>query len=248
MTERSTRELEHDVEEARERLLSHLSVLSSPVAYSEFKEDLKDEARFTLRGILDDVKRRAAANPAATLAIGAGLAWRFIREPPISTALIGAGLYSLWRTTPVATQGRDFDYLSTAKTRLAEQVSDLATTVGEQTAHMAETVTENASQLAGVAKGKMQEWGVSSVRRDCRSHSLCYPTDSPRFRRRLTRCSEDSVRRGTCGKQSNVKFRKPRHIASKRSWVGHCRSSGYCLSASRHVPLVRNKGAKGRVP
>lgn len=159
MTERSTRELEHDVEEARERLLSHLSVLSSPVAYSEFKQDLKDEARFTLRGILDDVKRRAAANPAATLAVGAGLAWRFIRQPPISTALIGAGLYSLWRTTPVPTQGRDFDYLSTAKSRLAEQVSDLATTVGQQTAHMAEAVTENASQLAEVAKEKVQEWG-----------------------------------------------------------------------------------------
>jgi hypothetical protein len=159
MTERSTRELEHDVEEAREKLLSHLSVLSSPVAYSEFKQDLKDEARFTLRGILDDVKRRAAANPAATLAVGAGLAWRFIRQPPISTALIGAGLYSLWRTNPVPTQGRDFDYLSTAKTRLGEQVSDLATTVGQQTAHMAETVTENASQLAEVAKEKMQEWG-----------------------------------------------------------------------------------------
>ena len=159
MTERSMRELERDVEEARERLLSHLSVLSSPVAYSEFKQDLKDEARFTLRGILGDVKGRAAANPAATLAVGAGLAWRLLRQPPITTALIGAGLYSLWRTTPAPTQGRDLDYLSTAKTRLGEQMSDLATTVGQQTAQMAETVTENASQFAEAAKEKMQEWG-----------------------------------------------------------------------------------------
>ena len=159
MTERSMRELERDVEEARERLLSHLSVLSSPVAYSEFKQDLKDEARFTLRGILDDVKGRAAANPAATLAVGAGLAWRLLRQPPISAALIGAGLYGLWRTTPAPTQGRDLDYLSTAKTRLGEQMSDLATTVGQQTAQMAETVTENASQFAEAAKEKMQEWG-----------------------------------------------------------------------------------------
>jgi hypothetical protein len=157
MTERSMRELEHDVEEARERFLSHLSVLSSPAAYSEFKQDLKDEARVTLRGILDDVKGRAAANPAATLAVGAGLAWRFTRQPPIATALIGAGLYSLWRTTPAPNQGRD--YLSTAKTRLGEQMSELATTVGQQTAEMAETVTENANQFAEVAKEKMQEWG-----------------------------------------------------------------------------------------
>jgi hypothetical protein len=159
MTERSMRELERDVEQARERLLSHLSVLSSPAAYSEFKQDLKHEARFTLRGILDDVKGRAAANPAATLAVGAGLAWRLLRQPPISAALIGAGLYSLWRTAPAPTQGRDFDYLSTAKTRLGEQMSDLATTVGQQTAQMAETVTENASQFAEAAKEKMQEWG-----------------------------------------------------------------------------------------
>jgi hypothetical protein len=159
MTQRSMRELERDVEEARERLLSRLSVLSSPAAYSEFKQDLKDEARFTLRGILDDVKGRAAANPAATLAVGAGLAWRLLRQPPITTALIGAGLYSLWRTTPAPTQGRDFDYLTAAKTRLGEQMSDLATTVGQQTAQMAETVTENASQFAEAAKEKMQEWG-----------------------------------------------------------------------------------------
>ena len=157
MTERSIRELEHDVEEARERFLSHLSVLSAPAAYSEFKQDLKDEARVTVRGILDDVKGRAAANPAATLAVGAGLTWRLLRHPPIATALIGAGLYSLWRTTPAPTQGRD--YLSTAKTRLGEQMSELATTAGQQTADMAETATENASQFAEAAKEKMQEWG-----------------------------------------------------------------------------------------
>jgi hypothetical protein len=157
MTERSIRELEHDVEEARERFLSHLSVLSTPAAYSEFKQDLKDEARVTVRGILDDVKGRAAANPAATLAVGAGLTWRLLRHPPIATALIGAGLYSLWRTTPAPTQGRD--YLSTAKTRLGEQMSELASTVGQQTADMAETATENASQFAVAAKEKMQEWG-----------------------------------------------------------------------------------------
>ena len=134
-------------------------MLSTPAAYSEFKQDLKDEARVTVRGILDDVKGRAAANPAATLAVGAGLTWRLLRHPPIATALIGAGLYSLWRTAPAPTQGRNSDYLSTAKTRLGEQMSDLATTVGQQTAQMAETVTENASQFAEAAKEKMQEWG-----------------------------------------------------------------------------------------
>ncbi len=112
MTERSMRELERDVEQARERFLSHLSVLSTPAAYSEFKQDLKDEARVTVRGILLDVKGRAAANPAATLAVGAGLTWRLLRHPPIATALIGAGLYSLWRTAPAPTQGRETPIIS----------------------------------------------------------------------------------------------------------------------------------------
>jgi hypothetical protein len=67
MSDRSLRELEGDVERARARLLAHLSVLSSPVSYSEFKEDLKEEARDTFHGIVENVKGRAAANPVATL-------------------------------------------------------------------------------------------------------------------------------------------------------------------------------------
>ena len=35
---------------------------------------------------------QGAENPAATLAIGAGLAWRLLSHPPIATAPISAGL------------------------------------------------------------------------------------------------------------------------------------------------------------
>jgi hypothetical protein len=149
MSDPSLRELEGDVERARARLLAHLSVVSSPVAYSEFKDDLKEEARDTFQGIVENVKGRAAANPVATLAIGAGVAWRLLQHPPISTALIGAGLLSLWRTVPVPPNAQNPDYLSTARTRLREQVGDFATTVGEQAADMAERVTERATDMAG---------------------------------------------------------------------------------------------------
>jgi hypothetical protein len=149
MSDRSLRELEGDVERARPRLLAHLSVLSSPVSYSEFKEDLKEEARDTFQGIVENGKRRAAANPVATLAIGAGVAWRLLQHPPISTALIGAGLLSSWRTVPVRPNAQNHDYLLTARTRLREQVGDFATTVGEQAADLAEKVTERATDMAG---------------------------------------------------------------------------------------------------
>jgi hypothetical protein len=43
---------------------------------------------------------RAAANPAAALAIGAGLAWRLFHRPPIATLLVGMGLVGLLRTSP----------------------------------------------------------------------------------------------------------------------------------------------------
>jgi ElaB/YqjD/DUF883 family membrane-anchored ribosome-binding protein len=149
MSERSLRELEGDVERARARLLADISVLSSPMAYSEFKDDLKEEVRYTFRGIVENVKGRAAANPVATLAIGAGVAWRLLQHPPISTVLIGAGLLGLWRTDPVRPNAQNPDYLSTARTRIREQVGDFATAVGEQAADMAGRVTERASDMAG---------------------------------------------------------------------------------------------------
>src|SRR5215207_2417043 len=102
---------EREVEAARSKLAADLAILSSPATFSEFTNDLKadatdvkDEAlakaKSTVQGIVDDIKARAAENPAAVLAIGAGIAWHLVRHPPITTALVGAGLYSLFKTSP----------------------------------------------------------------------------------------------------------------------------------------------------
>lgn len=155
--EKHLQDLERDVEDARARLLANLSLMSSPATFGEFKSDLRVEARSTLRGILEDVKGRAAANPAATLAIGAGLAWRLLRDPPIATALIGAGLFGLWRTMPARPVGNG--YLSTATTRLGEQVGDVASSVGEHAAQITGTLRDNVSDIAEVASEKIHAWG-----------------------------------------------------------------------------------------
>ena len=156
--------LEHEVETARARLASDLSSLSSADTYSEFQRDLKHEARYRLHGMVDEVKARAAANPAAALAIGAGITWKLIERPPIAAALIGAGLLSLWRTTRLGTNDQsERDYLSEGRERLKEQVGDLAGSVKDQAVEMAGVVKNQASEFADTAKEKVREWSTSAA-------------------------------------------------------------------------------------
>ena len=74
------------------------------------KDDLIDKAKSSAHTMfeefVDDLKGKAAANPAAALAIAAGVAWQMIRRPPIASALVGLGLVSLWRTTPTPARSR----------------------------------------------------------------------------------------------------------------------------------------------
>jgi hypothetical protein len=70
----------------------------------ETKDALVDKttgaAKDGAQRILADLKERAVANPAAAVAIGAGLAWRLVHRPPIATLLVGMGLIGLLRTSP----------------------------------------------------------------------------------------------------------------------------------------------------
>jgi hypothetical protein len=151
--------LEREVEAARERVAGDLARLRSPATLSEFKSELLTEARQskdqivgsatnyveeTLQSVLSDIKGRAVANPAAALAIGAGLAWQLLRRPPIASLLVGAGVYGLMKTPPA----RDLDFAS----GLAAQANDVATTVKEQVqewgAQAGEAVRETASQAS----------------------------------------------------------------------------------------------------
>jgi hypothetical protein len=95
MAEPSLHELERDVEAARARLARDLSTLRSPETFSDFTDSLKHQALEAKDGfvsnLLEDLKAKAAANPTAALAIGAGIAWRLIKRPPIATALSARG-------------------------------------------------------------------------------------------------------------------------------------------------------------
>ncbi|MER8948793.1 hypothetical protein [Mesorhizobium sp. M0959] len=160
--------LEYEVEAARAKLAEDLSTLRSPNTLSEFTDDLKHEAleakdalvekaRASMQSVaqatIDDLKAKAAANPSAALAIGAGLGWRFLRHPPIATALVGAGLISLLRTNSARPPGeQQVDHLSYAKERLKEQSSDLAESVSDFALETAGKIKREAAELTGVAK------------------------------------------------------------------------------------------------
>jgi polyhydroxyalkanoate synthesis regulator phasin len=162
MAEPSLHELERDVGAARARLARDLSTLRSPETFSDFTDSLKHQALEAKDGfvsnLLEDLKAKAAANPTAALAIGAGIAWRLIKRPPIATALIGAGLVSLLRTEAARPNGQTTaDYISLARGRLREQASDLAGEVRERGGQLAGAAAEKASELAEAVSEKTAE-------------------------------------------------------------------------------------------
>jgi ElaB/YqjD/DUF883 family membrane-anchored ribosome-binding protein len=173
MSEPSLNHLERDVETARVKLASDLSTLRSPSTTAEFTETLKQEAvdakdalvekaktsvQSSIESLIEEAKARAAANPAAALAIGAGVAWRLIRHPPITTLLVGAGLLSLFRTPPAyAYGGTSRDYLSHAKTRLVEQAGEAADLAKDKAAALTETVTDKVAKATHDLTERVQD-------------------------------------------------------------------------------------------
>jgi hypothetical protein len=158
--------LERDVEQARTRFAGDLARLRSPTTWSNFKNDVRAQAAETKDELVEktkqaavdgahrlvaDLKVKAAANPAAALAIGAGLAWRFAHRPPIASLLVGVGLFSLWRTPP----SHNSNGLVPRAVEFAGHVKE---TAQEWTAGAAENVTE----LAQKASAKAEETYASA--------------------------------------------------------------------------------------
>jgi hypothetical protein len=99
-----------------------------------------------------EIKERAAANPAAALAIGAGLAWRVARRPPIATVLVGAGVLGLMRTNPQK---------SYPGAEMASQVGDLAVAAKEKVGQWGSDAADAAAQageLAASVTGAVGQW------------------------------------------------------------------------------------------
>ena len=163
MTELSLQKHEREVEQARTKLAGDLAILRSPETLSAFTNDLQHEAKSaaqsTVNGLFEDLKAKAAANPAAALAIGAGVAWRLIHNPPIASALVGVGLFSLWRTNARRPpNGVQPDYLEQSKQCLKEQGGELLSKATDVAADVQEIVSTKAADLTDAAKDKAAQW------------------------------------------------------------------------------------------
>jgi hypothetical protein len=163
MSEAELVKLERDVIQARARFAGDLAVLRSPDTLADFKDDVQAKAMGikddlvakaktsvtdTTDGLIADLKGRANANPGAVLAIGAGLAWYLLRKPPITSALVGFGVWSLLRTTP-APEGEGFGPRTVELAHAArDKVEDLRAQAGEAVAHLADQAAATADQVS----------------------------------------------------------------------------------------------------
>jgi transposase len=170
MTKAELDVLERDVEDARGRLRLDLARLRAPGAMDRMKDDVTGRvtgaAQDTAHRVLDEIKARAAANPVAALAIGAGLAWRFAHRPPIATLLVGAGLVALFKTNPQERYvGADFveragEFAGTVKETVSEKIDELShSEFAARASELSGTVATKASEVGGTVAAKASELG-----------------------------------------------------------------------------------------
>jgi methyl-accepting chemotaxis protein len=149
MTAADLDRLEDEVALARARVADDVARLRSPAAYADFRDDvghaLSGTAQRAAADMAADIKNRAAANPAAVLAIGAGLLWRFAHRPPIATLLVGIGVASLLRTSPSSAP-------SAVVTRTNEMLHAANAMAGDLSEHARETL-----QAASAKAGELTE-------------------------------------------------------------------------------------------
>jgi hypothetical protein len=121
--ENDLRYLEHEAEVARARLQQTIADIKDPKTVENAKREAMDQAerlKDQVVGYIKDAKdnalgqmretstrqtsefsrklqRTAIENPIPVLLIGAGIGWHLYRKPPITTALLAAGVYGLAR-------------------------------------------------------------------------------------------------------------------------------------------------------
>lgn len=194
MAEQNLRNYEGDVEMARAKLKASLARLRSPETISTFTDGLKKEAleakdalldkakssaQSKITELVDELKAKAAANPAGVLAIGAGLAWHFIRHPPIASALVGLGVVSLWRTNAPRPAGRyQPDYLEIGKRRLKEQANQAVSKAKDMAHQGQDAMSAKAAELTRAAGDRVEEW-TGQIREAVGELGASLKTDAP---------------------------------------------------------------------
>jgi hypothetical protein len=210
--------LEEDVAKARERVVADVARLRSPAAMAKFKADIGQTFSDTAQRTLDGLKSRAAANPAAVLAIGAGLLWRFARHPPIASALIGVGLASLMRTNP-----------SSPPSPLVTRTGELVEATAEKTSALTEQAREFTAQARGAASAAAQTVSQTAARVADQATQM-----ATRVSERSARFSEEAV--DTAARLSGEASERAAHVSGQAAEAAARISEGagqFAAQASR---------------
>jgi hypothetical protein len=153
--------LERNVVQARARVKDDLANLRMPVV-----ANLKRDLVASTDDVFTNIKDRLSANPVATLAIGAGIAWRFVHRPPVASLLVGYGLLSLMRTDPrrptaaaaYAAQAVE------AGTAIAGRVTRVASDAQAAAAETLGAVQDAAAQTTETLQSNASEWADRATR------------------------------------------------------------------------------------
>ena len=155
--------IERDIRATRARLAANLSVLTSGATLDELKttiksealdasDDLMDRAKTSgmdmVRRGIDDLKDKAMENPVAVAAIGAGIGWKLWKNPPIASALVGYGLFSLMR-------GSAADPLQNALRDANERLGEAASAIRQTASQTAHDIRDSAVSMADQAQNKV---------------------------------------------------------------------------------------------
>lgn len=163
--------LEREISLTRARLKANISAISSQSTLNDLKATVKAEVLEAkddavayaqtagtdmVRRGYDTLKRKAAANPAAALMIGAGIGWKLWKNPPVAAALAGVGLISLFSR-------RENDPLRSAAKFVRETAEDAASVTMETVSRTAHDLQEKPGSLVDGAKDLAQEIFGSDV-------------------------------------------------------------------------------------
>jgi vacuolar-type H+-ATPase subunit H len=163
MTKETVDQLVEKTKQAADELVTKTKMVADDLTTTT-QEAVSDRAS----RLVADIKERAAANPVAVLAIGAGLAWRIFRKPPIASMLVGAGLIGLMRANPKQpSAGAELvyqmgDLAIAAKEKVEQWGSGERAVAAKQTVEQLGSdtgdVVARAGELAGSAKETVEQW------------------------------------------------------------------------------------------
>jgi ElaB/YqjD/DUF883 family membrane-anchored ribosome-binding protein len=155
-------QLESEVERARARFADDLARLRDPVTMQlaktemldrarAFKDDAVDQATAGVTSrtqeLVEDLKQKLSDNPTAAVLIGAGIAWHLFKNPPITSLLVGSGLFALFRP----------DVVDALSNRVSEEVQTRIASVTQATQETASDLTERVGDIADQAGARMSE-------------------------------------------------------------------------------------------